>query len=47
MYDLVTRKRLNNAYVWAVSFYLLVTGIEGLLYYNNTWYGMMKQLIGV
>ncbi|HVS93487.1 MAG TPA: hypothetical protein VHE59_15715 [Mucilaginibacter sp.] len=47
VYDQVTRKQLNKAYVGAVAFYLLVTGIEGLLYYNQAWYGMMKQLVGV
>lgn len=47
VYDLVTRKRLSKAYVWGVSFYLVVTGIEGVLYYNGTWYALMKRMIGV
>jgi hypothetical protein len=46
-YDLLTRNRLNKAYVWAVIFYLVVTTTEGVLYYNDTWYSMMKTLIGV
>jgi hypothetical protein len=46
-YDLVTRKQLNKTYVWAVALYLLVTAVEGWLYYNDTWFIMMKQLIGV
>ncbi len=47
MYDLVTRKQLNKAYVWAVLFYVLVTGFEGFLYYSDTWYILMKRMIGV
>ncbi|HEY4149758.1 MAG TPA: hypothetical protein VGM41_12550 [Chitinophagaceae bacterium] len=47
VYDLVTRKQLNKAYVWGVLFYALVTAIEGLLYYNDTWFALMKRMIGV
>jgi hypothetical protein len=47
VYDLITRKQLNKIYVWAVGFYLLVTAVEGYLYYNNTWFVMMKDLVGV
>ena len=47
VYDMVTRKQLNKIYVWAVAFYLLVTATEGYLYYNNSWFTMMKHLIGV
>ncbi|MBS1532968.1 MAG: hypothetical protein JSU01_21895 [Bacteroidetes bacterium] len=47
VYDLVTRKQLNKVYAWAVGFYVLVTAAEGWLYYNGTWFTMMKHLIGV
>ena len=47
VYDLVTRKQLSKAYGWGVLFYLLVTTIEGLLYYNETWFSLMKRMIGV
>ena len=47
VYDLITRKQVNNRYMWAVGFYLLVTAVEGYLYYNDTWFTMMKHLIGV
>lgn len=47
VYDLVTRKQLNKAYVWGVLFFLLVTAIEGILYYNDTWFTLMKHMIGV
>jgi hypothetical protein len=47
VYDLVTRKQLAKVYIWAVAFYLVVTVAEGVLYYNDTWYSMMKVLIGV
>lgn len=47
VYDLVTRKQLNKAYGWGVLFFLLVTAIEGVLYYNDTWFTLMKRMIGV
>jgi len=47
VYDLVTRKQLNKAYLWGLLFFVLVTGIEGVLYYSDTWFTMMKQMIGV
>jgi hypothetical protein len=47
VYDLVTRKRLNKAYVWGVLFFVLVTAIEGVLYYSDTWFTLMKHMIGV
>lgn len=45
-YDLVTRKRLNKAYVWGVLFFVLITTIEMVLYYSDTWFTLMKQVIG-
>jgi hypothetical protein len=47
VYDFVTRKQLNKAYVWGVLFFLLVTSMEVFLYYNETWFNLMKQMIGV
>ncbi|HVS93488.1 MAG TPA: hypothetical protein VHE59_15720 [Mucilaginibacter sp.] len=47
VYDLVTRKRLTKVYVWALALYLLVTTSEGFLYYSDTWFSLMKHMIGV
>ena len=47
VYDLVTRKQLNKAYVWGVLFFVLVTTIEVVLYFNDTWFTLMKNMIGV
>lgn len=47
VYDFATRKQLSKAYLWGVLFYLLVTVIEGILYYNDTWFTLMKRMIGV
>ena len=46
-YDLLTRKKLSKAYVWGLLFFVLVTGIEGFLYYSDTWLILMKHMIGV
>ncbi len=45
VYDLVTRKKLNKAYVWATTFYLAVNIAAGYLYFNSTWFEMMKRLV--
>jgi hypothetical protein len=47
VYDFATRKQLSKAYVWGILFYLLITGIEDILYYSDTWFSMMKQMIGL
>lgn len=47
VYDFVTRKKLSKAYIWGSLFFVLVTGIEGFLYYSNTWHDLMKKMIGV
>jgi hypothetical protein len=47
VYDLITRKQLNKIYLWALAYYVLITTLEGCLYYSSTWFTMMKHLIGV
>ena len=47
VYDYVTRKQLNKAYVLGVFFFLFVTGVEVFLYYSDSWFNLMKQMIGV
>jgi hypothetical protein len=47
VYDLVTRKQLHKAYVCGVLFFVLVTTIEVVLYFNDTWFILMKRMIGV
>jgi len=47
LYNLITRKRLAKSYAWGLGFYLLVTATEGILYYNEAWFVLMKRLIGV
>ncbi len=47
VYDLITRKQLNKAYVRALLFYVLVTSLEGVLYYSDAWFALMKHMIGV
>jgi hypothetical protein len=45
VYDLVTRKKLNKAYVWALALFLAVNMMAGYLYFNGTWFEMMKRLV--
>lgn len=46
-YDYTTRKKVSRPYVWGLLFFLVVTGIEGILYYSDGWFSLMKQMIGV
>lgn len=47
IYDFATRKRLSKAYVWGLLLFVVVTNIEAFLYYSDTWFAMMKRMIGV
>jgi hypothetical protein len=46
LYDLVTRKRLQPAYVWGVLWALSIDLFAGWLYFNPEWVRLAKRLIG-